>query len=212
MSIDVKICGILEETALNAALEGGARYIGFVFCEPSRHIITPEKAQALAKQAEGKIKIVGLFSDPTDEDLQKVIKHVPLDILQLHGKETPERVAEIHARTGLKVMKVLHIASEDDFVAVPAYEAVADYLLFDTKIGPEPTGGTGLSFNWELLQNQTFNKPWMLAGGINIKNIKEAVETTDAHIVDLSSGVEDAPARKNPDKIRALLKLTAGLQ
>ncbi len=211
MSVAVKICGIKDFVALEAAIDGGAGFAGFVFIANSRRLITPEQASVLARKLPPHIQAVGLFIDPTDDDIVNVIQHVPLKIIQLHGHETPERMAEIRNLTGLKVMKAIHIAAEDDFAKVPAYEAVADMLLFDTKIGNAPTGGTGQSFDWSLLKGKTFAKPWMLAGGLNIDNVAEAVKRTGAQVIDLSSGVEDAYGRKDAAKIRALLELTSGL-
>ncbi|MDD5585477.1 MAG: phosphoribosylanthranilate isomerase [Alphaproteobacteria bacterium] len=207
MSVRVKICGIQDETALNAAAQGGASYAGFVFESASRRYISPEQAGLLIRQVPGRLQAVGLFVDPDDEELRAVTGLASLGMIQLHGLETPERVAAVRALTHLPVMKAMHIAAPEDFASVPAYEAVADMLLFDTKTGPKPTGGTGLSFNWELLKGREFTKPWMLAGGININNLAEAATITGARIVDLSSGVEDATGRKDPEKIRALLKL-----
>ena len=211
MSVAVKICGLQDATALHAAIDGGAAYVGFVFCEPSRHRLTPEQARPLALQVPQNIQAVGLFVDPSDQEIDAVTTNVPLAILQLHGHETPERVAELRAHTGLKIMKVIHIAASEDFQKVAAYEKSADLLLFDTKIGPQPTGGTGKAFNWGLLQGRAFAKPWMLAGGININNLAEAVAMTGAKIVDLSSGVEDPTGHKDPAKIRALLDLAKRL-
>lgn len=211
MNISIKICGIQEELALQAAIEGGARYVGFVFCSPSRRIVTPEQARILAQKVPKNMTAVGLFVDPTEAELQTVTGQVPLGMIQLHGFETPERVAEVRALTGLPVMKAVHIATPEDFAKVPTYESVADMLLFDTKVGPQATGGTGIAFNWRLLRGQKFSKPWMLAGGINCGNLAEAVAVTGAKIVDLSSGAEDASGRKDPAKIRALLDLATRL-
>jgi phosphoribosylanthranilate isomerase len=212
VSVAIKICGIQEETALRAAALGGARYAGFVFEHGSRRYVAPELAGSLIKKNAGSLQSVGLFVDPGDEELRSVLSHAALNMIQLHGLETPERVAAVRALPGLPVMKAIHIAAPEDFESAPAYEAVADMLLFDTKTGPKPTGGTGVSFNWQLLKGRTFAKPWMLAGGINIGNLAEAVAVTGTKIADLSSGVEDAAGRKDPEKIRTLLRLTAELK
>lgn len=209
MSVAVKICGIREETALLAAIDGGANYVGFVFVPRSKRFITPEQARPLALKASPHLQTVGLFEDPDDDELQNVLKRVPLNIIQLHGHETPNRVSEVGALTGTTVMKVIHVAKPEDLANVAAYENVADMLLFDTKLGPLPTGGTGITFDWSLLIGKTFAKPWMLAGGINIGNIARAVRETGARIIDLSSGVENEIGQKDPEKIRALLKLAA---
>lgn len=211
MSVSVKICGIQDLAALDAATAGGAAYVGFVFCAPSRHRVTAEDARPLALRVPKSVEAVGLFVDPSDDELLAITNNVPLNIVQLHGRETPERVAEVRALTGLRVMKVIHIAAPEDFARVGAYEIVADMLLFDTKLGAQPTGGTGKAFNWELLKGRSFSRPWMLAGGININNLEEAVAVTGAKIVDLSSGVEDASGRKSPRMIRELLELAVNM-
>ncbi len=209
MSVAVKICGIRDENALLAAIDGGARYVGFVFVPRSKRFIAREQARPLALKASPRLQTVGLFENPNDEDLRATIKQVPLNIIQLHGQETPERVSEVSVLTGLTVMKVIHVAKPEDLESVSIYGNVADMLLFDTKLGPLPTGGTGITFDWSLLKGKTFAKPWMLAGGINIGNIAKAIEETGARIIDLSSGVEDNTGRKDPEKILALLKLAA---
>ena len=211
MSVDVKICGILEQDALKAAIDGGARYAGFVFVPNSKRCITPIMAHPLAEKAIPHMQTVGLFVNPSDEELLATVKQVPLNIIQLHGHETPERVSEVGVLTGLGVMKVIHVAKPEDLESVPSYENAADILLFDTKLGPLPTGGTGITFDWSLLKGKNFKKPWMLAGGINIGNIVRAVEETGARIIDLSSGVENETGQKDPEKIRTLLKLAKTL-
>jgi phosphoribosylanthranilate isomerase len=209
MSVAVKICGIRDETALRAAVEGGAKYAGFVFVPDVRRYVEPEKAAQLVKLIPEGVQAVGLFQDLDDATLLSVLKLVPLKIIQLHGHETPERVAEVRVLTRLKIVKAVHVATVADLDGAAAYEAVADMLLFDTKLGMLPTGGTGKSFDWSLLKGKTFAKPWMLAGGINTGNLAEAVAMTGARIVDVSSGVEDMAGHKDPDKIRALLAMAA---
>jgi phosphoribosylanthranilate isomerase len=211
MTIDVKICGIMEATGLEAAVNAGARYVGFVFEPGSSRYVAPKTAGALAKKLPKCVTAVGLFVDPDDDALREATEKAALGLIQLHGRETPERVTAVRALTGLPVMKVFHIATAEDFAPVAAYESVADLFLFDTKIGPQPTGGTGKSFNWNLLKGRTFARPWMLAGGLKCGNVAEAVATSGARIVDVSSGVEDALGRKDPAKIRALLRLAATL-
>ncbi len=211
MALDVKICGIMEQKALRAAIEGGAHYVGFVFCPPSRHALKPGEARGLALHVPTHVKRVGLFVDATNAEIQAVAKHVRLDMLQLHGNETPERVAEIRALTGLPVMVAIRIATVDHLKSVPTYEAVADQLLFDTRIGSEPSGGTGKTFDWSLLTGHTFKKPWLLAGGLNARNLAEAVRISGAHGIDVSSGVEDHTGHKNPKKIKDFLHLASQL-
>lgn len=207
MNVAAKICGIQDESALGAAVEGGARYVGFVFIPQSRRHVTREQAWALTEKVPRSVWAVGLFVDPTDEELRAVVDHVPLNMIQLHGRETPERVADVRRRFVLPVMKAIPVAAKEDVDAADSYAPVADYLLFDTKLGPA-SGGTGVAFDWNLLRGRSFAKPWMLAGGINSGNLAEAVAVTGARIVDVSSGVEDASGHKDPARIGELLALT----
>lgn len=212
MTIEVKICGLRDAVSVKAAVEAGARYVGFVFHRASTRFIAPEEALALAAAVPPSARRTGLFVDASDEELRTVLREVPLDLLQLHGNETPERVAAVRALTGLPVMKALRIATAGHLEPVPDFEAVADRLLFDTRVGEEPTGGTGKSFDWTLLQGRQFTKPWMLAGGLRASNLVEAVRVTGARTVDVSSGVEDAEGHKNPANIREFIALAAGLE
>jgi phosphoribosylanthranilate isomerase len=154
---------------------------------------------------------VGLFVDVGDEELRAVLRDVALDLIQLHGNETPHRAAAIRAMTGLPVMKVLRIAAAADLQPLAEFESVAERILFDTRLGEEPTGGTGKSFDWKLLQGVNFTKPWMLAGGLRAANLAEAVQVTGARIVDVSSGVEDPSGHKDPAKIREFIALAKNL-
>lgn len=210
MGIDVKICGINEPRSLQAAVGHGARYIGFVFYEPSPRYIAPNIASQLAWQVGTTSRIVGLFVEPSDGFLDDVVSQTPLNMIQLHGDETPGRVAEIRARYSIPVMKAFRIGEKADFKPVASYERVADWFLFDARppknVAALP-GGTGIAFDWQLMAGQQFNRPWMLAGGLNADNLRAAVETTGAGTIDVSSGVEQAPGRKDPDKITALLAL-----
>jgi phosphoribosylanthranilate isomerase len=207
VSPDVKICGITDEKALQAAIDSGASYAGFVFYPPSPRALDVKKAAALAAKVPAHVMTVGLLVDPTDDDVLNVTRGVSLGMLQLHGKETPARVAEIRNRAGLPVMKAIGIGSDKDFAPVKEYEAVADMLLFDAKPSKSAAlpGGNAESFDWSLLKGREFSRPWLLAGGINADNLADAVRTSGARGVDVSSGVEDRPGHKNPDKIRALL-------
>jgi phosphoribosylanthranilate isomerase len=153
--------------------------------------------------------------DPSDDFLAELVARVPLELLQLQGKETPKRVAEVTERTGKPVMKAISIAEAADIDAAAAYEPVAERLMFDAK--PPPTmknalpGGNALAFDWQLLAGRRFRRPWMLAGGLSTENLKEAVATSGASAVDVSSGVESAPGVKDPEKIRAFLKAARDL-
>jgi len=209
MSIEVKICGINAPAALAAAVEGGADYVGFVFYPPSPRAVTPAAAAALAAAAPARLPKVALVVDADDARLQEILDAAPIDLLQLHGSESVERVAAVRARFGVPVMKVLRVAGAGDVAAAAAYEPVADRLLFDAKPPTDMTGalpgGNALAFDWQLLAGRTWALPWMLSGGLNADNVAEALRVSGARAVDVSSGVEDRPGVKNPDKIRAFI-------
>lgn len=160
------------------------------------------------------VRAVGLFVDAGDAEIGAVTGRVPLDLLQLHGNETPQRVAEIRGRFGLPVMKAIRVATADDLMPLPDYEAVADWILFDAKPPENVTtlpGGTGIAFDWQLLQTVSVRKPWMLSGGLNAANLGEAVSLTRARMADVSSGVEDRPGSKSVERIREFLAAAARL-
>ncbi len=197
-----------------AAVEGGARAVGFVFYPPSPRALTPDIAVNLARMLPTGIRSVGLFVDASDEQITAVTARVPLDMLQLHGNETPRRVAEIRGRLGTPVMKAVRVATAEDLRPVTDYESVADWILFDAKPPPNVTtlpGGTGLSFDWQLLRGVKMTRPWMLSGGLDAANLGEAASLTAAKMVDVSSGVEDRPGSKSAAKIRKFLAVAAGL-
>lgn len=207
MSVAVKICGLTRLEDLTAAARAGARYGGLVFYARSPRNLAPAQAAALAMQAPAGLARVGLFVDPDDAALDAVLGHVPLDILQLHGRETPARVAAIKARTGLPVMKAVGVASPADLDALWDHGLVADMLLIDAKPAADAAlpGGNGLAFDWRLLVGRRFLKPWMLAGGLTPDNVAEAVRLTGARAVDVSSGVESAPGVKDAARIAAFV-------
>jgi phosphoribosylanthranilate isomerase len=214
-AIQVKICGLSTPEAVRAAVEGGAGYVGFVFYPPSPRHVTAEQAALLVREVPAGIRKVGLFVDPSDEMLDHTLALVPLDILQLHGGESPERVAEIRRRSGLAVMKVLRIGDAADVAAAEPYQAVADILLFDAKPAADLKnalpGGNGLTFDWRHLAGRSWTRPWMLSGGLTADLLAEAVAATGAPGVDVSSGVETAPGVKDPALIRAFLAAAARL-
>ncbi|WP_193366578.1 phosphoribosylanthranilate isomerase [Pelagibius marinus] len=209
MTVQVKICGLSTPEAMTAAIEGGAAFVGLVFYPPSPRALTPAQAAPLAAMVpEGVVK-TGLLVDAGDATIEAILKEVPLDLLQLHGAESPARVAEIKARFGLPVMKVVKLRGQGDLEAVDPYLEAADRLLFDAKPpadmeNPLP-GGNAVAFDWTLLAGTSWPLPWMLAGGLTPENVARAVEISGAPAVDVSSGVEDAPGRKNPAKIKAFL-------
>jgi phosphoribosylanthranilate isomerase len=213
MAIAVKICGLTDERTVRAAVVGGARYLGFVFYPPSPRALDVERAAALAASAGNGVAKVGVFVDPDDALLAEVLARVPLDHLQLHGV-TPERIAEVRARTGCRVIGAVSIATAEDLAPLPGYAAVADLLLFDARPPRAPgwlPGGNALRFDWRLLDGLEVGRPWLLAGGLSAANLAEAVRRSGAPAVDVSSGVERRPGEKDPALIRGFLELAAGL-
>jgi len=215
MPIDAKICGVKTPESVAAAARGGAAYIGLNFYPPSPRAVTPAQASALARQTPPQVKRVGLFVDPDDDTLAAVTAEVPLEILQLHGGETPRRLADIKARFGLPVMKAIKVATAEDIAAAEDYLQLADLLLFDAK-APKTLknalpGGNAIAFDWRLLAGRRWTRPWMLSGGLDADNLAEAVGITCARAVDVSSGVEDSPGNKSPEKIAAFLETAHGL-
>ncbi|MEM1351993.1 MAG: phosphoribosylanthranilate isomerase [Pseudomonadota bacterium] len=198
--ISVKICGLSAPEHIEAAAKAGASYIGFVFFEKSPRNISLSHAHELALLTPPGLAKVALVVDASNAELDALTQSVPLDLLQLHGGETPERVAEIKARFGLPVMKALGVAEFEDLAAIDIYAEVADQLLVDAKApkGAAHPGGNGLAFDWRILRDRKFwAKPWMLAGGLTPENVAEAVQRTGAHQVDVSSGVESTPGVKD---------------
>ncbi|MCA0857296.1 phosphoribosylanthranilate isomerase [Phaeobacter italicus] len=204
--IRVKICGLKTPQDIAAATEAGAAYIGFNFFAKSPRSVTPQEAAALAVEAPIGMCKVGLVVNADDAMLDEITSVVPLDMIQLHGQETPERVAEVKARYGLPVMKVLGVSSLEDVQRIDAYEGVADQILVDAKAPKDAVlpGGNGVAFDWRLLaQKKYWRAPWMLAGGLNPENVAEAIRVTGARQVDVASGVESAPGEKDPARIKS---------
>ncbi len=215
MTIEVKICGIKTAQAAAAAVNGGADYIGLNFYPHSPRALSPKQAHALAAQIPARVKKVALVVDADDATLGEICAAVPLDLLQLHGNESPERVARIKALFGLPVMKTVKVADAGDINAAQAYGLIADRLLFDAKApssmkGALP-GGNALVFDWTLLAGRSWPVPWMLAGGLHAGNLAAAVHASHARAVDVASGVEDKPGVKNPAKIQAFLDAARAL-
>jgi phosphoribosylanthranilate isomerase len=208
MSLTVKICGLSTPEALNVALDAGADMVGFVFFPPSPRNISYKTAAALEARVRGQAQKVALSVDADDTMLSYVVDALGPDILQLHGNESPLRVAAIKARFKLPVMKAIAVESKADLAAIARYAAVADQLLFDARPPRDATrpGGLGKAFDWALLENLKPGVPFMLSGGLNAGNVGEALRLTRAPGVDVSSGVERAPGQKDPDKIRAFIR------
>jgi phosphoribosylanthranilate isomerase len=215
MTIETKICGINSTEALAAAIEGGAALVGFNFYRKSPRFLTHDAAAALARTVPRPIIRVGLIVDFDNEAIASLLAAVPLDMLQLQGAEDPQRVAAIRARFRKPVMKAISVARAEDLAAADAYLPVADRLLFDARppasMKDALPGGNALSFDWRLLQGRQWSKPWMLAGGLTVENLAEAVAISGARRVDVSSGVEDRPGLKSPAKIKAFLALAKTL-
>jgi phosphoribosylanthranilate isomerase len=208
MSLIVKICGLSTPEALEAALDAGADMVGFVFFPPSPRHIAFETATALGRRARGRAQKVALTVDADDALLTAIVAALEPDLLQLHGKEPPARVAAIRRNFGLPVMKAIAVAAKGDLGAVAAYAEVADRMLFDGRPPREATrpGGLGNVFDWRLLEGFDPGVPFMLSGGLDAGNVSEALRVTRAPAVDVSSGVERAPGEKDPDKIRAFVR------
>jgi phosphoribosylanthranilate isomerase len=214
MPVEVKVCGLTDARSLAAAALGGARWLGFIFYPPSPRALSPGQAAGLAAKAPAACIKVGVLVDPDDALLDEILNAVPLDCLQLHGAETPARVAAIKARTGRTVIKAMKIAQAADLAPIPGYAAVADMLLFDAKPPPDPRllpGGNGLCFDWRLLQGLAVERPWLLSGGLSADNLAAAVTLCAARAVDVSSGVEQRPGEKDPAKIAHFLEVAASL-
>lgn len=205
--ISVKICGLKTADHIADAANAGARYVGFVFFEKSPRFVTNEQARDLAVSVPIGIMKVGLFVDPSDSYLDEVLSIVPLDMIQLHGEESPTRVAEIRKRYGLPIMKVFGVSDSSDLNNVGAYEG-ADQFLFDTKPpkNSDLPGGNGIAFDWTILKKANIEKPWMLAGGLTTKNIAQAIQLSGAMQVDVSSGVESAKGIKDKKLIEEFIK------
>lgn len=215
MTVSAKICGLKSPAAVAAAVEGGASLIGFVFYRRSPRCVDPATVKRLEAQVPPTVQKVGLIVDESDERIAEILGACELDLLQLHGAETPARVAEIRARFGKKVIKAIPVSEAADLDRAAAYEDVADYLMFDAKppksMSDALPGGNALRFEWTLLSGRRFKRPWFLAGGLTPDNLIEAVRITDAPMVDVSSGVEDRPGEKNVSKIKAFLEASRRL-
>jgi phosphoribosylanthranilate isomerase len=208
MSLTVKICGLSTPETLDVALDAGADMVGFVFFPPSPRNISFETARALASRVQGRARKVANTVDADDTLLASIIDALKPDMLQLHGHETPQRVAAMRESFGLPVMKALPIESRPDLDAIPLYTKNADRLLFDARPPRDATrpGGLGKPFDWHLLKDLDLSIPFMLSGGLSPLNVVEALRITRAPGVDVSSGVESAPGVKDPEKIRAFIR------
>ena len=202
-----KICGLSTPEAVDAALDGGAAYLGFVFFPDSPRHVDVAAAAELARPARGRVQVTALLVDPTADQLAEVVEGLDPDLIQLHGRETPERVRAVRDTHGRPVVKALGVRQGADLDAAPAYEDAADHLMLDAKPpeGARRPGGWGDAFDWSLLAERRPRKPWFLAGGLTPDNVADAIRLTGAPMVDVSSGVESRPGVKHPALIAAFL-------
>lgn len=204
----VKICGLSSKDTLEAAVKAGAAYVGFVFFEKSPRNVDIPTARELSARVDAGVCKVALTVNAKDEELDAILGSVGIDMIQLHGSESPDRVSDIKDRFGLPVMKAIGVATENDLPSIQLYAQVADQLLIDAK--PAPTddlpGGNGLAFDWRLIAGRRWAVPWMLAGGLDPKNVSEAIKLTGARQVDVSSGVEMLPGQKDSQKIADFIR------
>jgi len=209
MSIAVKICGLTSVEAAEASVRAGAVYGGLVFHPASPRNLSLDAGWSIASALRGKLKFVGLVADANDAQLAAIIEAVRPDYLQLHGSESVARTQDIRVKFGA-VIKALPIAEAGDFAAVGPYEAVADMLLFDAKPprGADRAGGHGKAFDWTLLKDRKFARPWFLAGGLDPDNVAQAIAQSGAALVDVSSGVETAPGVKSSERIQQFITAT----
>ena len=215
MAVLAKICGLKTPEAIAAAVEGGAALVGFMFFARSPRYVDPATVRQLEAGVPPTVRKVGVLVDESDERIAAIVKGCALDLLQLHGSETPERVSAIRNRFGKGIIKVISVSGAADLDRAAAYEGVADYLMFDAKppksMPDALPGGNALSFDWRLLSNRRFKLPWLLAGGLTPDNLVDAARISGAPMVDVSSGVEDRPGEKNLSKIKAFLDAARGI-
>lgn len=204
----VKICGLTTAETLDAALDGGAAFVGAVMFAKSPRNIAPADAAILFERARGRARIVAVVVDPDDDLLSRIAQTLKPDLIQLHGHETPERAEQVRGLTGAGIIKALPIRTPEDFAPAAAWEPVTDHLLFDAKPveGSVLPGGVGARFDWSLAAGRRFTRPWFLAGGLNPGNAVEAAAISGAPLLDVSSGVESAPGVKDTALIAAFLK------
>jgi len=207
MGVRAKICGINTVEAAEAAVANGAGFVGFVFYPPSPRCVAPDQAADIAETLGDRVSTVGLFVDADDATIAGTLARAPLDMLQLHGGESPARVRAIRARHGRPVMKAIAVAVADDLDRARAYDEAADWLLFDARPAApsDLPGGNARAFDWRLLEGARFSRPWMLSGGLSAENVAEAVALTNAENVDVSSNVEDRRGHKDPELIAAFM-------
>lgn len=210
--VHVKICGLTTAQGVADAVQAGARYLGFNFFPPSPRALSPEAARDLALAVPEGVAKVGLVVDASDDLLDAITAVVPLDMLQLHGHESPARAAEIRQRYGLPVIKVVGVGDAGDLAALETFQGLADQILVDAKPPKDAVlpGGNGLRFDWRLIAGRRWACPWLLAGGLTPENVAEAIRLTGARQVDVASGVESAPGVKDPARMAAFVAAANG--
>lgn len=208
MTLDIKICGLKTDAAIAAALAGGASHVGFIFFAKSPRYVDPAQAGRLREAARGKANAVAVTVDADDEFLDEIVARLRPDMLQLHGSETPARVAELKARYGLPVMKVLSVSEAADLGRIKPYIGIADRFMFDAKPpkGSQLPGGNGVAFDWRLLAGLDAGLDYMLSGGLNAANVGDALRLANPPAIDISSGVESAPGVKDPALIEQFFR------
>ncbi|MDG4899357.1 MULTISPECIES: phosphoribosylanthranilate isomerase [unclassified Mesorhizobium] len=208
MTLDIKICGLKTDTAMAAALAGGASHVGFIFFAKSPRFVDPAEAGRLRQAAIGKAKAVAVTVDADDALLDEIVARMQPDMLQLHGSETPVQVAELKTRYGLPVMKVLSVSEAADLERIKPYVGVADRLMFDAKPpkGTQLPGGNGVAFDWRILAGLDAGLDYMLSGGLNAANVGDALRLANPPGIDISSGVESAPGVKEPALIEQFFR------
>ena len=204
----VKICGLTTPETLDAALAGGAAFVGAVVFPKSPRHIAPLHAATLFERARGKAKIVAVTADAGDALLTEIALILKPDLIQLHGAETPARAEQVRTLTGAGIIKALPIRVHEDFAEAEAWEPFVDHLMFDAKPpeGSDLPGGVGARFDWTLLADRAFRRPWFVAGGLSPENVGDAIRISGAPAVDVSSGVETSPGVKDPALIAAFLE------
>jgi len=208
MALDIKICGLKTDAAMAAALAGGASHVGFIFFAKSPRYVEPTEAGRLREAARGKAKAVAVTVDAADAFLDEIVEKMRPDMLQLHGSETPERVAGVKARYGLPVMKALSISEAADLKRIKPFLGIADRFLFDAKPpkGSQLPGGNGVAFDWRILAGLDAGVDYMLSGGLNAANIGDALRSANPPAIDISSGAESAPGVKDPALIEQFFR------
>jgi phosphoribosylanthranilate isomerase len=203
---DSKICGVTDIAALDAAIAGGARFVGFVIYPPSPRHMPRDRLAVLAERARGRAELVAVTVDANDETLQAIARIARPDWIQLHGSESPARTANARRFAQHGVIKAIGISRSEDLAQAAAYESVADMFLFDAKPAPGGLpGGNAAAFDWRILFGRRFSRPWLLSGGLTPENVAEAITASGASLVDVSSGVETAPGLKDPLRIADFL-------